>query len=166
MGAKKSRMSLDSLLSITPYRWSAIAASIFCGFIIGLERQLRGKPVGIRTSALIVLGTYIFIASSMFVAADITDPSRIIGQVITGIGFLGAGVMLAKDGAVLGVTSAATIWSLASIGVCIAIVDSYTAIKLSVIVVAILYGVEILEEYSTALTRGVHSKYSRWRKRN
>ena len=122
--------------------------------------------MGIRTSALIVLGTYVFIASSMFVAVDITDPSRIIGQVITGIGFLGAGVMLSKDGAVIGVTSAATIWSLASVGVCIAIVDSYVAIKLSFIVVAILYGVDLLEEYSSAFTRGVHSKYSSWRKRN
>jgi putative Mg2+ transporter-C (MgtC) family protein len=74
--------------------------------------------------------------------------------------------MLSKDGAVIGVTSAATIWSLASVGVCIAIVDSYVAIKLSFIVVAILYGVDLLEEYSSAFTRGVHSKYSSWRKRN
>ena len=159
-------MNLDSLFSIAPYSWGAIFTSIFCGVIVGLERQLRGKPVGIRTSALIVLGTYVFIASSMFVAVDITDPSRIIGQVITGIGFLGAGVMLSKDGAVIGVTSAATIWSLASVGVCIAIVDSYVAIKLSLILVAILYGVDLLEEYSSAFTRGVHSKYSSWRKRN
>ncbi|NLQ18256.1 MgtC/SapB family protein [Marinomonas sp. M1K-6] len=158
-------VSLNAIFSIAPYSWGAIATAIFCGVIVGLERQLRGKPVGIRTSALIVLGTYVFIASSMFVAAEITDPSRIIGQVITGIGFLGAGVMLSKDGAVVGVTSAATIWALAAVGVCIAIIDSYVAIKLSFIVVAILYGVDILEEYSSAFTRGVHSKYNRWRKR-
>ncbi|WP_111639389.1 MgtC/SapB family protein [Marinomonas shanghaiensis] len=158
-------MNLESLFSIDPYSWSSIATAIFCGAVVGLERQLRGKPVGIRTSALIVLGTYVFIASSMLVAVDITDPSRIIGQVITGIGFLGAGVMLSKDGSVIGVTSAATIWALASIGVCIAIIDSYVAIKLSFIVVAILYGVDILEVYSSAFTRGVHSKYSRWRNR-
>ncbi|MCW4631314.1 MgtC/SapB family protein [Marinomonas rhodophyticola] len=103
-------MNLELLFSIAPYRWSAIVTAIFCGAIVGLERQLRGKPVGIRTSALIVLGTYVFITSSMLVAVDITDPSRIIGQVITGIGFLGAGVMLSKDGSVIGVTSAATIW--------------------------------------------------------
>ncbi|MGO2356481.1 MAG: MgtC/SapB family protein [Marinomonas foliarum] len=159
-------MNLESLFSIDPYRWSSIATAIFCGVIVGLERQLRGKPVGIRTSALIVLGTYVFIASSMFIAAETTDPSRIIGQVITGIGFLGAGVMLSKDGAVIGVTSAATIWTLAAIGVCIAIIGSYVAIKLSFVVVAILYGVDILEGYSSNFTRGVHSKYSRWRKRD
>jgi putative Mg2+ transporter-C (MgtC) family protein len=156
-------MLLESIISIEPYSWASIGTAVFCGTIIGLERQLRGKPVGIRTASLIVLGTYIFIASSMMVAAEVTDPSRIIGQVITGIGFLGAGVMLAKDGAVVGVTSAATIWSLAAIGVCIAIIDNYVAIKLAIIVVAILYGVDLLEDYSTAFTRGVHAKYSNWR---
>jgi putative Mg2+ transporter-C (MgtC) family protein len=157
-------MFSSSLVSISPYDWASIGASIFCGAIIGFERQLRGKPVGIRTSSLIVLGTYIFISTSMLAATAITDPSRIIGQVVTGIGFIGAGVMLAKDGAVVGVTSAATIWVLAAIGVCIAIVDIFVAIKLSVVVVAILYGVDLLEEHSAKFTRGVHSKYYRWRK--
>ena len=157
-------MDIESLLSISPYNWTAIGTSILCGTIIGLERQLRGKPVGIRTSSLIVLGTYVFIASSMMVAADITDPSRIIGQVVTGIGFLGAGVMLSKEGVVIGVTSAATIWVLAAIGVCIAVIDSFLAIKIALIVVAILYGVDLLEGYSSAFTRGVHAKYSNWRR--
>ena len=75
-----------------------------------------------------------------------TDPSRIIGQVITGIGFLGAGVMLARDGMVMGVTSAATIWTLASVGVCIAIGYDITAIKLSLVVVAVLVGVDLMED--------------------
>ncbi len=141
-----------------------MGTSILCGGIIGLERQLRGKPVGIRTSSLIVLGTYVFIASSMIIATDISDPSRIIGQVVTGIGFLGAGVMLAKEGVVVGVTSAATIWALAAVGVCIAVIDSLVAIKMSLLIVAILHGVDVLEEYSSTFTRGVHSKYSNWRK--
>lgn len=139
---------------------------MLCGGIVGLERQLRGKPVGIRTSSLIVLGTYIFIATSSLVVNEVTDTSRIIGQVVTGIGFLGAGVMLAKDGAVVGVTSAATIWALASIGVCIAAVDAFVAFKLSILVVIILYGVDLLEDYSTMFTRGVHSKYTKWRDKN
>ena len=130
---------------------------------MGVERQLRGKPVGIRTSSLIVLGTYIFIASSSLIQNEVTDTSRIIGQVVTGIGFLGAGVMLAKDGAVVGVTSAATIWALAAIGVCIAAVDAFVAFKLAVLVVLILYGVDLLEDYSSIFTKGVHSKYTKWR---
>ncbi len=129
-------------------------------------QDLRGKPVGIRTSSLITLGTYIFIAASIAVSTNVTDPSRIIGQVITGIGFLGAGVMLARDGVVLGVTSAATIWALASIGVCIAIGKELVAIKLSLVVIFVLVGVDLLEDYSQAFTRGVHKKYQSWRGRD
>lgn len=158
-------MNLVEVFSIAPFDWQAVLTAILCGTIIGLERQLRGKPVGIRTSALITLGTYIFIAASMTVSTPLTtDPSRIIGQVITGIGFLGAGVMLARDGMVMGVTSAATIWTLASVGVCIAIGYDVTAIKLSLVVVAVLVGVDIMEDYSQALRRGVHKTYQDWRK--
>lgn len=155
-------MNFTDILSIAPFDWKAVGTSLLCGTIIGLERQLRGKPVGIRTSALIVLGTYIFIATSMLVSTSATDPSRIIGQVITGIGFLGAGVMLARNGMVMGVTSAATIWTLASIGVCIAVGYDMAAIKLSVIVVFVLTGVDTMEDYSQTLTRGVHKKYHDW----
>lgn len=124
----------QELLSIEPFHWSSVGTAIFCGTIVGLERQLRGKPVGIRTSSLIVLGTYIFLSISMVVDTEATDPTRIIGQVVTGIGFLGAGVMLTKDGVILGVTSAATIWALAAIGVTIPVAGNAPAIKLAVIV--------------------------------
>ncbi|WP_039912326.1 MgtC/SapB family protein [Cellvibrio mixtus] len=166
-------VSFDVLVDIAPFDWASIGTSLLCGSIIGMERQLRGKPVGIRTSSLITLGTYIFIAASLFAASHfsgpekvVTDPSRIIGQVITGIGFLGAGVMLARDGFVLGVTSAATIWALASIGVVIAIGYNLVAIKLSLVVIAVLVGVDLLEDYSQAFTRGVHKKYQDWRGKN
>ena len=158
-------MNIDNIFSIEPFGWSSIFASFFCGALIGLERQLRGKPVGIRTSSLIVLGTYFFVTVALLVNNDMSDPSRIIGQIVTGVGFLGAGVMMTKEDVVVGVTSAATIWSLAAIGVCISAVGPLVAIKLSVIVVVILYGVDLLEVYSSTFTRGVHSKYSKWRKR-
>ena len=151
------------IFSIEPFSWSAIGSSVLCGSLVGLERQLRGKPVGIRTSSLIVLGTYLLVAISTVVATEASDPSRIIGQVVTGIGFLGAGVMLAREGVVVGVTSAATIWSLAAIGVCIALIDGSIAIKMSLVVVAILVGVDLLEAYSSKFTRGVHARYSDWR---
>jgi putative Mg2+ transporter-C (MgtC) family protein len=157
-------MNPDLLFSIPPFHWIEILTALICGSIVGLERQLRGKPVGIRTSALITLGTYVFIASSTYISNDMADPSRVIGQVVTGIGFLGAGVMLARDGVVVGVTSAATIWSLAAIGVCIAIGEPLTAIKLALIVVGILVGVDLLEQYSQAFTRGVHRRVTYWRK--
>ncbi len=97
---------------------------------------------------------------------EAANSARIIGQIVTGVGFLGAGVMLSKDGMVLGVTSAATIWALASIGVCLAIGNLFTAIKLSLIVVLVLVGVDCLENYVTSLTRGVHSKYSEWQRKS
>ncbi|MDA0281552.1 MAG: putative Mg2+ transporter-C (MgtC) family protein [Pseudohongiellaceae bacterium] len=157
-------MMISSLIDIAPLSWKALGTTILCGVLVGFERQLRGKPVGIRTSALIVMGTYLFIAISTHAANEASDPSRIIGQVVTGIGFLGAGVMMAREGTVVGVTSAATIWVLAAIGVCIALLDELIAIKLSALVVGILYGVDLLEAYSTKLTRGVHAKLHQWRK--
>ncbi|MDN7125881.1 MgtC/SapB family protein [Pseudidiomarina terrestris] len=157
-------MDWAALLNITPYSWDAIGTALFCGTLVGLERQMRGKPVGIRTSSLITLGTYLFIVGAGSIMTDATDPSRIIGQVITGIGFLGAGVMLARDGIVVGVTSAATIWVLASVGVAIGLGHLAVAMKLSVVVVGVLFGVDILEDYFQSLTRGVHHKYKGWKK--
>jgi putative Mg2+ transporter-C (MgtC) family protein len=117
---------------------------------------------------LIILGTYIFITSSIYVSreASMTDPSRIIGQVITGIGFLGAGVMLSKGRSVYGVTSAATIWALAAIGVCIGIGELGSAFKLSFVVVIILFGVDWFEEHTQKFGRHMHTQYSRWRDRD
>lgn len=145
-------------IDIAPFSWKAIGTAVFCGAIIGVERQIRGKPVGIRTSSLITMGTYLFLSCAFLLQGETLDPSRVVGQVITGIGFLGAGVMLAKDGAVVGVTSAATIWVLASIGVMIGTDHLIPAIKVSVLVVAILYGVDVLEDRLRILTRGVHAK--------
>ncbi len=151
-------MIAETWFSIAPFDWCSIGASLFCGALIGLERQLRGKPVGIRTSSLIILGTYLFLTSAFSLQSESLDPSRVVGQVITGIGFLGAGVMLAKDGAVVGVTSAAAIWVLAALGVMIATEYLWPAVKLSVLVVAILLGVDFLEDRIKVLSRGVHAK--------
>ncbi|MDC2888898.1 MgtC/SapB family protein [Psychrosphaera algicola] len=154
----------EQIFDISPYSWLAVLTAVLCGTVIGFERQYRGKPVGIRTSSLIVVGTYIFVAAADSVSVEMSDPSRIIGQVITGVGFLGAGVMLAKDGAVVGVTSAATIWVLAAIGVIVAKGTFGAAILMSFVVVAILVGVDLLESYSQRLTKGVHNQYQSWKK--
>lgn len=153
-------------LDITPFDWTGIGTAVLCGAIIGLERQLRGKPVGIRTASLIVLGTYLFLKTAFLLRGDIVDPSRVIGQVITGIGFLGAGVMLARDGAVVGVTSAATIWTLASIGVMIGCDLEVQAVKLSLVVIAILYGIDLLEDNTKMFSRGVHKRLKQLRKQD
>jgi len=147
-----------------PYSWEGIGSALLCGAIVGLERQIRGKPVGIRTAALIILGTYLFLAGGSSVVGDDGDPSRVIGQIITGIGFLGAGVMLARDGVVVGVTSAATIWALAAIGIAVGLGMHGVGIVLSLVIVGVLLGVDFLEDTFQSLTRGVHRKYSGWRR--
>lgn len=88
----------------------------FClSFIIGIERQYRNRPVGLRTSILVCTGAFLFVSYSFLVGSN--DLSRIASQVVTGIGFLGAGVIL-KDGKnIRGLTTAATLWCVAAIGV-------------------------------------------------
>lgn len=150
------------LISIEPLSWLGMLSAMLSGAIIGLERQMMGKPVGVRTGMLICVGTYIFVALSNAISSGITatDPSRIIGQVVTGIGFLGAGVMLSRDGLVFGVTSASAIWMLAAVGVVIGCDRYLTGIKLAILAVVILVGVDLLENSFKAMRRGVHAKFN------
>jgi len=149
---------LDSLLDVAPLTWTGLLYAMAAGAIIEMEHQIMGKPAGMRTSMLICIGTYVFVAISSAVSNDATDPSRIIGQVVTGIGFLGAGVMLARDGLVYGVTSAAVIWILAAIGVLIDTDQELAGVKVALLTVLILIGIDLLEDSFKALQKGVHSK--------
>jgi putative Mg2+ transporter-C (MgtC) family protein len=93
-----------------------ILAAILGG-IIGLEREIRDKPAGLRTNIMICLGSTLFMSLSTQVAKLLGgDPTRIAAQIITGIGFLGAGAVLHSHGFVLGLTTAATIWVVAGVG--------------------------------------------------
>ena len=162
-----------SVIDIYPLTWEGLLCCFLAGVIVGLERQLRGKPVGMRTSALICIGTYVFVAITRHVSTGTTDPSRIIGQVVTGIGFLGAGVILARHGVLVGITSASSIWVLAAIGVVIGLGFPWLGVRLAVLTVAILVGVDFVETHCKFLQRGVHvrpdeelpesaSRSSRW----
>ena len=87
------------------------------GGIIGIERQIRDKPAGLRTNILICVGSTLFMSISTKVAQVLGgDPTRIAAQIISGIGFLGAGAVLHSHGFVLGLTTAATIWVVAGVG--------------------------------------------------
>lgn len=153
-------------LLIAPLHWSGLTTTFICGGIVGLERQLCGKPAGIRTSTLICMGTYVFVAVGSSLVGAAVDPSRVIGQVVTGIGFLGAGVILARDGAVLGVTSAATIWVLAAIGVLAGVDHKAAAITVAILTIGILVGVNVLESVFVSLQRGVHARIKKLRRRS
>ena len=94
-------------------------AAAVCGAVIGLERELKGKPAGFRTNILICLGAAIYMCVGLLLVRGGSgefDPTRIAAQVVTGIGFIGAGCILQAGGRVTGLTSAATIWVVASIG--------------------------------------------------
>jgi len=142
---------------LTPQFWIGIGIAALCGGIIGFERQIRGKPAGIRTSILICLGTSIFVHLGTTFGGPNVDPTRVLGQVVTGVGFIGAGVILAREGLVKGVTSAAVIWVLAGIGAMIGFRLFTSAIALSIVTVGILTGVEVLENSVRRLRRGVHA---------
>src|ERR671916_1471167 len=86
------------------------------------------------------------------------DPTRVLAQVVTGIGFLGGGVILAREGAVIGVTSAAVIWVLAALGSLIGLGHLAAAIILTLITVALLLGVELLESIFRRLRQGAQER--------
>jgi putative Mg2+ transporter-C (MgtC) family protein len=138
--------------------WITIGAALLCGAIVGLERQVRGKPLGVRTSILICLSTSVFIHLGAAVTGGDADPTRVLAQVVTGVGFLGAGVILTREGAVVGVTTAAVIWVLAAIGAAIGLGHFLGALALAVVTVVILTGVELLESSVRWMARGIYQR--------
>jgi putative Mg2+ transporter-C (MgtC) family protein len=141
--------------ALSPTLWSRIALALACGSALGLERQVRGKPAGIRTSVLVCLGTLTFVRLGVELDGN-ADPGRVLGQVVTGIGFLGAGVILTQGGLVKGVTSAAVVWVLAAVGAAIGLDRAGFAVSLTAVALAALLGVEGLERIFSVLRRGVH----------
>ena len=95
------------------------------GGLIGLEREARSKPAGFRTNMLICLGAALLTEVSTFVARDAmtggynADPGRISAQIVSGVGFLGAGTIMQARGSVTGLTTAATLWVVAAIGMAV-----------------------------------------------
>ncbi|MEO8634210.1 MAG: MgtC/SapB family protein [Gemmatimonadales bacterium] len=140
-------MPPDSLSPETPVFWFHLGVALLCGGTIGLERQIRGKAAGVRTSILICLGTSLFVALGVTTAPDRSDATRVLGQVVTGIGFLGAGVILTREGRLLGVTTAAVIWVLAAIGSLIGIGHFAAAVVITLVTLAVLLGVEAIESF-------------------
>ena len=98
-----------------------VTASAICGAVVGLERERRYKPAGLRTLILICLGSTIFTLVSLLLASTrpSADPARLAAQIIPGIGFLGAGAIIRARGTVVGLTTGATIWAVAAVGVTI-----------------------------------------------
>jgi putative Mg2+ transporter-C (MgtC) family protein len=118
------------------------------GGAIGAERELNDQPAGLRTHMLLTIGACLFtlISAYGFGGGLGTDPSRIAAQIVTGIGFLGGGAIVRHGLTVKGVTTAASIWATASVGVAIGAGSYVLGIGGAVLVVATLFGLRRADE--------------------
>ncbi len=119
--------------------------AVALGGAIGLERELQGKAAGLRTNILICIGAALFTQLSIAVAGTDGDPGRIAAQIVTGVGFIGAGTILHDRGLVTGLTSAATIWLVAAIGVAIGAGAALEAVGVTLLVVLVLAALRWVE---------------------
>lgn len=94
-----------------------IMLSVLIGLLIGIEREYRNKSAGLRTFILVSFGSCLFTILSLKIG--LANPDRLAANIITGIGFLGAGVIFKEDNKVSGITTATTIWAAASLGMCV-----------------------------------------------
>ena len=106
---------MDTILQTDwPALFTKVILAMALGYLIGLERELHGKVVGTRTISLIAIGSALYVLMSPSIIDG--DNSRIIAQVVSGIGFLGAGIIFKHGDTVKGLTTAATVWCAAAIG--------------------------------------------------
>lgn len=120
-----------------------ILSALFAG-ILGYEREISQKPAGLRTLMLVGVGSCLFMLISIEAAEGNTkaDPTRIAAQVVTGIGFLGAGAIIRAGGSVIGLTTAASIWLVAAIGLAVGAGMYLTAVIATILGFVILLVVE------------------------
>lgn len=104
-------------MNFDTFVWGLVICFLL-SFLIGLERQMRRRFIGLRTMILVSIGSYMFVSFSFLLSGYQTDATRIAAQVVAGIGFLGAGVIIKdNDRKIRGLTTAATLWCDAAIGV-------------------------------------------------
>ena len=115
------------------------------GGIVGLEREYRAKDAGFRTHFLVAIGSALFTLISMYGFADgVKDTSRVAAQVVSGIGFLGAGIIVFQRNVIRGLTTAAGLWVTAAIGMACGVGQFYMAVLVTLL---ILIGLEVLNRF-------------------
>jgi putative Mg2+ transporter-C (MgtC) family protein len=128
---------------------AVLLVAFVCGAALGLERELRKKPAGLKTIVLICVGSAVYAALARLMLEDAgirTDPTRVAGQVITGVGFIGGGAILQAGGTIMGLTSAAVIWTAAGIGLFIGAGYPLLALVITITVVGMLVVLRMAEE--------------------
>ena len=134
-----------------------IVICFLLSFCLGLERQIRKRNVGLRTIILVAVGSYVFVSFSFLVTGYSIDISRIAAQVVAGIGFLGAGVIIknSEQGKIKGLTTAATLWCDAGIGILCA--AGYIK-EATVVTVLVLFSNIILRYFNSFINSKVEEK--------
>jgi putative Mg2+ transporter-C (MgtC) family protein len=123
--------------------------SLVLGTLVGLERQMGRKPAGLRTHVLVCIGSTMFVLTTKHAVEAFGGPSldatRVVHGVVTGVGFLGAGSIMRTEGFVFGLTTAASIWMVAAIGVAVGVHAYPLAAVGSVMALIVLEGYRWLE---------------------
>jgi putative Mg2+ transporter-C (MgtC) family protein len=133
-----------------------VALATFLGTLIGLERQLHPHPAGLRTNALVSAGAAMFV-SLTFLLGETTSPSRIASYIVSGIGFLGGGVILKEGASIRGLTTAAGLWCSAAVGTMCGTGHGWHAVIGTVFVIGILLGLQPLSHWMQARARRLPS---------
>lgn len=128
-------MEFSQIFTIEPETIFKLFLAVGLGALVGFERQLKDRPAGLRTHMLVSLGSAIFAVISLSFEIE---PARVAAGIVAGIGFLGAGSIIAHKGHVRGITSAATLWVTAGIGLAIGVGQYSIGIICAVLVFAIL----------------------------
>lgn len=127
--------------------------AVLCGGMIGIERQIRGKSVGVRPCVIVVLTTAFLVDLSAAATSEGGDPSRVMAAIVSGVGFLGGGVILAQGLRVRGITTASLIWALAAIGIAIGLDFAIEALALTVIIMAVMILMDLAESVFPSLRK-------------
>lgn len=126
-----------------------LTVGLVLGAIIGLERELHRQPAGFRTHSLVALGAALFTVVGAFgFSGELVDPTRIAAQVVSGIGFIGAGTILQYRGHIRGLTTAASLWAVAAIGMAAGAGLYVLAVIGTVLVLVILSLLDSVENFA------------------
>ena len=124
-----------------------VAVSFVCGGVVGSERERSEKPAGLRTLILICVGSTIFTMASMSGVLGAREPARIAAQIVTGVGFLGAGSILRERNGITGLTTAASIWAVSAVGIVVGAGYAAAGFAAALAIVFTLAGLQRAEEW-------------------
>jgi putative Mg2+ transporter-C (MgtC) family protein len=139
----------ESWYLLIPSPWVQVILApmaAICGGLVGMEREAKEKPAGLRTLSLVCLGSCVFTLVSYAFSTTTGDSGRVAAQIVTGIGFLGGGMLMRGPAGVHGVTTAATIWVVAAMGIVIGAGHCAAGIALTALIVGVLRTVGAWEQ--------------------